>query len=812
VSIAHGHWSNLTRVKARNPIPRTTEDAVPGGMRRWGALCLACCLATVIACDGGGGPAPAPPPPGSAPLPADGSGASAPAGAAERAQPEPAGSDLTPEELAAKAEFLEVARRQEESASRFVGGSLVEDLRRELEDAVPGTPEEILRQEMLAAEHLRLGENLQALAGYQAALRAERALWESDTALGVVRPGSARQAERRAALLMRLVVSALMSGTQANDVARHTPVSSLVPIRADGIHVDPTGAETAVSYAPEYLELFPESPTAIWLLNLAAMQAGVHPEGVPERFRLSPERLRPEGDAGFFSNRAPGLRMDRFDRAGGSLAEDLDGDGDMDWLTTTMDPRGSPTFFRNNGDGSFTDVTHRARLAHQTGGTNVVQSDYDNDGRPDLFILRGGGLGEQGHIRNSLLHNDGDVTFSDVTGSAGLAEPALPSRAAGWADHDGDGDLDLYVGHEGELRGGEPVLHAGNLFRNNGDGTFTDVAVEAGVTNDLPAMGVAWGDYNGDGAPDLYVSNEGPNRLYRNDGDGTFTDVAGELGVLEPEGRSSATWFFDLDADGDLDLFVASQAASLDDMAADILGRLGRRPDLWPRLYRNDAGAFTDITAESGLARPGLVLGANFGDIDEDGFPDLYLGTGAPAHEALVPNRMYLNAGDGTFVDITFSGGFGHLRNGNGISFADFDNDGDADVALQAGGFYPGDGFQNALFENPGHGNRFLAVKAVGTVSNRAAIGARLRVRVDTPGGERSIYRWVGSGGSFGASPLEQLVGLGDARAILDLVVHWPSGKRQVFAEVPLDGFVVVTEGEESLRRQDRRRFRLDGS
>jgi len=791
---------------------RTTTDAVPGAMRRWRALCLACCLATAVACDGGDGPAPAPPPPVSVPLPANGPGTTVSAGAVERAQPEPASADLTPAERAAEAEFLEVARRLEESASRFVGGSRVEDLRRELEDAAPGTPEEILRHEMLAAEQLRLGENLKALAGYQAALRAERALWESDTALGVVRPGSDRQMERRAALLMRLVVSALMSGMQANDVARHMPMSSLVPIRGDGTHVDPIGAETAVSYALEYLELFPGSSTVIWLLNLAAMQAGVHPEGVPERFRISPERLRPEGDAGFFSNRAPGLGTDGFDRAGGSLAEDLDGDGDIDWLTTTMDPRGSPTCFRNNGDGSFTDVTHQARLAYQPGGINVVQTDYDNDGRPDLFILRGGWLREQGHIRNSLLRNNGDGTFTDVTRSAGLAEPALPTRTGGWADHDGDGDLDLYVGHEGELRGGEPVFHAGSLFRNNGDGTFTDVAVAAGVTNDLPAMGVAWGDYNGDGAPDLYVSNEGPNRLYRNDGDGTFTDVAGDLGVLEPEGRSSATWFFDFDADGDLDLFVASQAASLDDVAADILGRQGHRPDLWPRLYRNDAGTFTDVTAESGLARPGLALGANFGDIDGDGFPDVYLGTGAPAPEALVPNRMYLNAGDGTFVDITFSGGFGHLRNGNGISFADFDNDGDADVALQAGGFYPGDSFQNALFENPGHGNRFLAVKAVGTVSNRAAIGARIRVRVDTPGGERSIYRWVGSGGSFGASPLEQLVGLGDARAILDLEIHWPSGKRQVFAEVPLDGFVVVVEGEEGFRRQDRRRFRLGGS
>jgi hypothetical protein len=326
-------------------------------------------------------------------------------------------------------------------------------------------------------------------------------------------------------------------------------------------------------------------------------------------------------------------------------------------------------------------------------------------------------------------------------------------------------------------------------------------------------MGVAWGDYDGDGAPDLYVSNAGPNRLYRNNGDGTFTDVAADLGVLEPAGRSSTTWFFDYDTDGDLDLFVASQEASPDNVAADLLGRQqDRRSDLWPRLYRNEGGTFTDVTVKAGLAHPGPSVGANFGDINGDGFLDFYLGTGAPAHEALAPNRMYLNAGDGTFNDVTYAGGFGHLQNGNGISFADFDDDGDADVALQAGDVFPGGSSQNALFENPGHGNRFVAVKAIGTVSNRAAIGARIRARVDTPGGERSIFRWVSSGGSFGASPLEQLVGLGDARAILDLEIRWPSGERQLFTEVPLDSFVVVVEGEESYRRQERRRFHLGGS
>ena len=148
---------------------------------------------------------------------------------------------------------------------------------------------------------------------------------------------------------------------------------------------------------------------------------------------------------------------------------------------------------------------------------------------------------EQGHIRNSLLHNNGDGTFTDVTAAAGLAEPALPTQTGVWADYDLDGDLDLYVGNEGKRSQEESVLYADNLFRNNGDGTFTDVAVEAGVTNDRYTKGAVWGDYDGDGDPDLYVSNIGLNRLYRNNGDGTFTDVAPALGVTRPAGRSFAT-------------------------------------------------------------------------------------------------------------------------------------------------------------------------------------------------------------------------------------------------------------------------------
>ena len=404
-----------------------------------------------------------------------------------------------------------------------------------------------------------------------------------------------------------------------------------------------------------------------------------------------------------------------------------------------------------------------------------------------------------------------------MTRAAGLAEPAYPTQTGAWADYDGDGDLDLYVGNEGQMEDGGMVFFPGNLFRNNGTGgknggdvTFTDIARAAGVTNDRFAKAVTWGDYDGDGDPDLYVSCIGPNRLYRNDGDHTFEDVAPQLGVTEPGDRSFTTWFFDYDNDGDLDLFVVSYLAKVTDIAADLMRHPGKKPEQWPCLYRNDDGQFTNVTVAAGLDHPNLPMGANFGDINEDGFPDIYLGTGSPPYEALMPNVMYLNQTDGTFVDVTFAGGFGHLQKGHGISFADFDCDGDADVALQSGGLYPGDRFGNVLFENPGHGHHFISVKATGARSNRTAVGTRLHVRVATPAGERSLYRWVGTGGSFGGSPLEQSIGLGDATGILFLELDWPtSGIHQRFTDVPIDHFIRVAEGEAHFEVVERRRLRL---
>jgi hypothetical protein len=190
-------------------------------------------------------------------------------------------------------------------------------------------------------------------------------------------------------------------------------------------------------------------------------------------------------------------------------------------------------------------------------------------------------------------------------------------------------------------------------------------------------------------------------------------------------------------------------------------------------------------------------MGSNFGDLDNDGYLDFYLGTGYPDYEALMPNVLYHNQGGERFADVTLGVGFGHLQKGHAVTFADFDNDGDQDVFAQMGGAFPGDRFSDALFLNPGFGHHWITLQLVGTRSNRAAIGARLHVVVEHEGEERSIFRHVNSGGSFGGNPLRQTVGLGNASSIKSAEVFWPtSDLTQRFEDLEMDRFYRITEGE----------------
>ena len=606
--------------------------------------------------------------------------------------------------------------------------------------------------------------------------------------------------------MSHLAIAHLQLSEDQNCLALHTAASCILPVSAEAVHRRPRHSAAAGDLYQRYLELAPDAVQARWLLNLARMISGAYPNGVPEALRLPADAFPSVAGMVPWRDLGSGLGLSKQDLAGGAVMDDFDGDGLLDLISSSWDPCEPMKAFRNDGQGGFEDVSTRWGLDAQWGGLNLLQADFDNDGRLDLLVLRGAWLGDEGRQRNSLLRNDlggAEDRFLDVTSGAGLAYPAYPTQAAAWGDFDLDGDLDLFVGNEagdslGMMAGEVTDPYPSQLFRNNGDGTFTDVARATGLVNGRFAKGAAWGDIDNDGDLDLYVSNFGANRLYRNQ-EGAFEDIAMESGVTEPSAASFATWFFDYDNDGWLDIFVNDYSAAFADVSASNMGLATAGGN--PRVFRNTGAGFLEVSSALGLKRPHLPMGANYGDLDNDGWLDFYLGTGVPNFEALMPNVMYRNLRGGGFQDVSFATGLAHLQKGHGVAFGDVDNDGDQDLFHQLGGAFPFDAYGNALFQNPGNDNQWLVLRFQGRETNRFGLGVRISIRLS--GGETTprVHRQVGSGGSFGGSSLQQEIGLGDATSIEILTVEWPvSGRRQVFKAVEPNKFYLVVEGEPHLR------------
>jgi len=623
--------------------------------------------------------------------------------------------------------------------------------------------------------------------------------------------GIALNADQRTYLRDLLGLCYLRLGEQENCLARHTTESCVLPIRGSGVHTLERGSREAIKIFTEQLEEFGDDLRARWLVNLASMTLGEYPGKVPKAWLIPPAVFEPEAQVKRFTDVAGRLHLDVDDLSGGVIVDDFDNDGLLDVVVSSSRLESPLRYFHHQADGTFAERTDEAGLTGEIGGLNIVQTDYNNDGLIDIFVLRGAWLVKAGLHPNSLLRNNGDGTFEDVTEAAGLLS-FYPTQTAAWLDYDGDGWLDVFIGNESH----GDLIHPCELYHNNRDGTFTNVAAVSGVAVVAFVKGVAAGDFNNDGRPDLYLSClEEPNKLLRNDGPAQaggawrFTDVSVAAGVTEPL-HSFPTWFFDYDNDGWPDIYVGGfRIKNVGEIAADLLGLPNQAEH--PRLYHNQHdGTFKDVTRAAHLDRVLHSMGANFGDIDNDGWLDFYLGTGDPNLGTLIPNRMFRNAGGRFFQDVTTSAGVGHLQKGHGVAFADIDNDGDQDIYEVIGGMVDGDGYRNVLYENPGYGNHWIALKLEGVRANRAAIGARIRVTFSTPAGTRNVFRTVGPGGSFGASPLRQEIGLGNATSIREVRIDWPgSGTAQTLGGLLLDRFYLVREGETQARPLDLPRLPL---
>ncbi|HRI12658.1 MAG TPA: VCBS repeat-containing protein [Verrucomicrobiota bacterium] len=604
-------------------------------------------------------------------------------------------------------------------------------------------------------------------------------------------------------LRMRKAIAFIRLGEQENCQMNHNAVSCLFPLQTEAFHKLPRGSRSAIPLLNEQLNESPDDLGARWLLNLAYMTLGEWPDQVPAKWLIPPKVFASEYDLPRFPDVAGPLGLDVDDLAGGCVVDDFDNDGFLDVMASSWGLDGQLRLFHSNGNGSFSEVTEAAGLKGLVSGLNIQQTDYNNDGWLDLWVLRGGWLANAGRMPNSLLRNNRDGTFTDVTEEAGIFSQH-PTQTSVWFDYDGDGWLDVFVGNETtDTTDPDPC----ELFHNNRDGTFTECAAASGLAIKRYVKGVACADYDRDGRPDLYLSClSGPNVLLRNEGPANpaagatgpwkFSDVSRAAGVAH-EVMSFATWFFDYDNDGWDDLFVSGyKIRGVGDVAADYLGR--PHDATLPKLYHNNRnGTFTDVTVAAHLNKVCLTMGCNFGDLDNDGWLDFYAATGNPDLTTLVPNRMFRNAEGRFFQEVTSAGGFGHLQKGHGVAFADLDNDGDQDVYAVMGGAFSGDNYRNALFLNPGNTNHWLKLKLVGTQSNRAAIGARLKVTIETPEGPRHIYKTVNSGASFGSSPLRQELGLANATGITALEVYWPtSGLRQIFNGLELDHAYEIREGD----------------
>ncbi len=621
-----------------------------------------------------------------------------------------------------------------------------------------------------------------------------------------------------------LGLSYLRLGEQENCILNHTAASCIIPIAEAGFHLKEEGSRKAIATFEKLLKQQQNDYANRWLLNIAYMTLGEYPEKVPEKWLIHPTAFESEYPLPKFKDRAADIGFDLNGLAGGLIVDDLDNDGYLDIFVSEWGPNDRLHYMHNNGDGTFSDITETAGIAELTGGLNLIQADYNNDGFLDILVLRGAWLEHFGKQPNSLFRNNGDNTFTDVTIPSGLIS-LHPTQAATWNDFNNDGWLDLFIGNESAGR--PDAFHFSELFINNQDGTFTDLAKEAGVQVNKVGFrpsahyikGVTSGDYNNDGWQDIYIStgvlNQQRDFLFRNNGlnengQPTFTDVTKEAG-LGGNHSTFSTWFWDYNNDGWLDIFAASYFRS--DTKGDIITDVAKEyleiehgAEKGFLLENQKDGTFKNVSKKVNLNKILYSMGANFGDLDNDGFLDMYLGTGNIGLNTVLPNRMFRNNGGKQFQDVTTAGGFGNIQKGHGVSFADLDNDGDQDVLISMGGAFEGDIYQNTFYENPYDSitdkNSWIKIKLIGKKSNRFGIGSRIEIEIEEAGKIRKVYKDVNSGGSFGSSPIMQHIGIGNAHIIKNLTIRWNGSETlQTIENLESNTAYLIEEGKKKIKK-----------
>jgi hypothetical protein len=611
--------------------------------------------------------------------------------------------------------------------------------------------------------------------------------------------------EQRQQVMKDLAITYLRVGERANCIRNHNAESCIFPITYGGLHHDKTGSEKAIEIYKTLLADDAGDLESRWLLNIAYMTTGGYPQQVPPQFLLKVQNDDTARMIKPFRDVAANIGVNYKCIAGGSIVDDFNNDGYPDIVLSSWSLSEPMRYYRNNANGSFTDASDSSWLGYLTGGLHITQTDYNNDGFKDIFVLRGGWKGKFGNNPNSLLRNNGNGTFTDVTKESGMLS-FHPSQTATWADFNNDGWLDVFIGNETSPN---EEVHPCQLFINNKNRTFTDVATKAGCAVVKFVKGVTSGDYNNDGLTDIFISTlDGNKILLKNnsvqDGVIKFEDVSKQAGLTNNLSRTFPTWFWDYDNDGWLDILVCgyefTQSLSYYAGAEAVHLPIGNAGKVF--LFRNKHdGTFEDVSAKVGLNKVAFAMGSNFGDIDNDGYLDIYLGTGNPQLKSAVPNKLFKNMNGISFLDVTISAHVGNLQKGHAVSFADLDNDGNEDIYIKMGGAYTADAYENALYLNPGQNhNHWVNLSLEGSVSNRAAIGAKIKVTFKENGIERSVYRDVNSGGSFGSNPLSQHIGLGEASSIEKIEVKWPvTGNTQLFKNLPVDSNMKLREDDNKL-------------